>query len=153
MSRTCETCKNYEEYPTASKAPKYSFSANSKLKLSTIHPDLQKLANAVIKNYDCSVVCGFRGEMAQNQAFEDKKSKVKWPDGAHNQMPSNAIDLAPYIAGKGISWNIEQCYNFAGYVQATADFLGIEIIWGGDWDSDRDVNDQNFNDLVHFELA
>ena len=30
--------------------------------------------------------------------------------------------------------------------------LDIPIRWGGDWDSDNNLNDQNFMDLVHFEL-
>ena len=27
-----------------------------------------------------------------------------------------------------------------------------EIIYGGDWDGDTDVNDQHFLDLVHFQI-
>ena len=30
--------------------------------------------------------------------------------------------------------------------------MGIDLIWGGDWDGDTDLNDNNFDDLVHFEL-
>ena len=41
----------------------------------------------------------------------------------------------------------------AGYIQATADKLGIKIRWGGDWDSDGDLDDQTFMDLGHFELV
>ena len=29
--------------------------------------------------------------------------------------------------------------------------MGIKIRWGGDWDSDTQVNDNKFDDLVHFE--
>ena len=29
---------------------------------------------------------------------------------------------------------------------------GVEIRWGGDWDSDTQVKDNKFDDLVHFEL-
>lgn len=32
--------------------------------------------------------------------------------------------------------------------------LGIDIRWGGNWDMDGEpVTDQNFQDLVHFELV
>jgi peptidoglycan L-alanyl-D-glutamate endopeptidase CwlK len=47
---------------------------------------------------------------------------------------------------------------FAGYVKATAEQLKKDqlichdIRWGGDWDSDTEVNDQTFIDLPHFEL-
>ena len=37
-----------------------------------------------------------------------------------------------------------QCYHFAGYVLRFASEIRIPIRWGGDWDRDLDVNDQNF---------
>jgi peptidoglycan L-alanyl-D-glutamate endopeptidase CwlK len=30
--------------------------------------------------------------------------------------------------------------------------MGIKIRWGGDWDSDGDINDNRFDDLVHVEI-
>jgi hypothetical protein len=30
--------------------------------------------------------------------------------------------------------------------------MDIPLRWGGDWDSDTEVNDNGFDDLVHFEL-
>ena len=128
------------------------FSKNSMKKLETCHPDLQRLALEVVKHFDCTVVCGHRTEDEQLEAVLSNNSKVMWPNSRHNSYPSEGIDLAPYIAGKGISWNAGQCYYFAGYVMKTAIELGIKIRWGGDWDRDMDVNDQKFNDLVHFEL-
>ena len=122
-------------------------------KLKTCHPKLQMLALAVVERFDCTVVCGNRPEDEQNLAYAQGNSKLKYPDSKHNPLPSEAIDLAPYIAGKGIVWDSAQCYFFAGYVVHTAEMLGIKIRWGGDWDSDRDVKDQSFNDLVHFELC
>lgn len=128
------------------------FSRSSAEKLSTCHIDLQTLANAVVLRYDCTVVCGTRSEVEQNDAYAKGNSRAKYPDSAHNFFPSRAIDLAPYVNGS-VSWNAKQCYHFAGYVMRVAEELGINIRWGGDWDSDRDVLDQSFNDLVHFELV
>ena len=105
----------------------------------------------MVKHYDCTVVWGHRGEADQNQFFAEGKSKVKYPDGKHNKLPAEAIDLVPYINGR-LAWNTNQCYHFAGYVKATADRLGIPIRGGADWDGDTDINDQTFNDLTHFEL-
>ena len=31
--------------------------------------------------------------------------------------------------------------------------MGIDLIWGGDWDGDTDLKDNAFDDLVHFELS
>lgn len=30
--------------------------------------------------------------------------------------------------------------------------MSHSVRYGGDWDSDKDIDDQNFRDLVHFEL-
>ena len=30
--------------------------------------------------------------------------------------------------------------------------MGVNIRWGGDWDSDGDINDNKFDDLVHVEI-
>lgn len=128
------------------------FSKTSSKKLSTCHPDLRLLALTVVRFYDCTVVCGQRGEESQNEAVDKGYSKLSYPDSKHNKEPlSDAIDLAPYLKGKGVVYDYHQCYHFAGFVMATAQMLGIKIRWGGDWDGDLDVNDQTFLDLVHFE--
>lgn len=125
------------------------FSQQSRRKLATCHPDLQRLFAEVIKWYDCTVICGHRGEQEQNAAFESGHSKVKWPDGKHNKLPSLAVDVVPYP----INWgNTRRMYYFGGYVCATARQMGLPLRWGGDWDNDTMINDQTFNDLVHFEL-
>lgn len=81
--------------------------------------------------------------------MHEGRSKTKWPDSKHNSNPSMGIDVAPYP----IDWNdIKRFYHFGGFVQSRAESLGIKLRWGGDWDSDRDLNDQTFMDLVHFEL-
>ena len=117
--------------------------------LVTAHADLQRLFNEVIKHYDCSIICGHRSQEEQDKAVHEGRSKEAWPNSKHNSEPSMAVDVAPYP----IDWNdVKRFYHFAGFVKATALYLGIEIRWGGDWDSDNDFKDQIFNDLVHFEL-
>ena len=128
------------------------FSRHSNIKLGTCHPKLQRLFREVIKEYDCTVVWGHRGEVDQDLVYYDGKSQKKWPDSKHNSVPSLAIDVAPYVAGKGVVWEARQCYYFAGYVMRVAKELNIEIRTGADWDSDNDVNDQNFRDVCHFEI-
>jgi peptidoglycan L-alanyl-D-glutamate endopeptidase CwlK len=118
-------------------------------KLATAHPDLQRLFNEVIKHWDCTVLEGHRDQAAQDRAFEQGRSKLKWPNGNHNALPSRAVDVAPYP----IDWNDQRRFlAFSGFVLGVASQLGIKVRWGGDWDSDRDLRDQKFNDLVHFEL-
>jgi len=104
----------------------------------------------LIENYDVSIVCGYRGPEDQNAAFDSKNSKVQWPNSKHNDAPSMAVDVIPYPSG----WaNVYQFYHMAGHIQAIADMYGIEIRWGGDWDSDDVLDDQTFMDLGHFELV
>ena len=127
------------------------FSMNSQIALSTCHMDLQKLFMEVIKRYDCTIICGHRSEAAQNTAFAEGKSKLKYPSSKHNSYPSMAVDVAPYV--NGIHWNdLGGFYLFAGYVMRVADELGISIRYGGDWDGDKTTADQKFHDLPHFEL-
>ena len=45
------------------------------------------------------IVCGHRNKEDQNKAFAEGKSKLKWPKGKHNKLPSQAVDAAPYISG------------------------------------------------------
>lgn len=129
-----------------------SFSARSLSRLETCDHRIIRLFKEVIRYFDCTVVCGYRSKEDQNAAYEAGNSKLKYPKSKHNGFPSKAIDCAPYIPGKGIVWEADQCYFFAGVVMGTARALGIPIRWGGDWDKDNDVNDQTFNDLVHFEI-
>lgn len=132
-----------------------NFGQASKDNLSTAHPDLQRLFNEVVKNYDCTVMCGHRNEEDQNKAFHEGRSKVQWPNGKHNKLPSEAVDVAPwFVEAPHIRWeDKEKFYHFAGYVQAVADQLKIKIRWGGNWDSDDELHDQTFFDLPHFELG
>ena len=125
------------------------FGGTSKRRLDTCEKDLQLLFNEVIKEFDCSIICGHRGEKAQNEAFERGNSKAKYPKGRHNANPSRAVDVAPYP----IDWSDRERFTyFAGFVKGVASQMGIDIIWGGDWDNDTDLKDNGFDDLVHFEL-
>lgn len=126
------------------------FSRTSLSRLRTVHPQLQRLFERIVLNYDCTVLEGHRGEKAQNRAYDEGRSKLRWPDGKHNAYPSRAVDVAPYP----IDWqNLKRFYDFAGFVRGVAACMGISIRWGGDWDRDYDLDDQRFNDLVHFELV
>lgn len=129
------------------------FGQTSKERLSTCSEPLQIIFNKVITIIDCSIVEGHRPKAEQNRYFDMGKSRVQWPNGKHNGSPSRAVDAAPFINGR-ISWNEKHCLYFAGIVIATAYFLKIPIRWGGDWDRDNEpITDQDFQDLVHFELT
>ncbi len=111
----------------------------------------------MIEFYDCSVIQGYRPEKEQDKYYKSGRSKTPWPKSKHNNTPSMAVDVAPYIPGKDL-FNNRQCLDFGGFVKGVASILKQEmhithiVRHGADWDMDMDVNDQDFNDLVHFEL-
>jgi len=67
------------------------------------------------------------------------------------------LDLLPAVAivcPYPIDWtDTDRFYYFAGHVMAVAAFLGVNLRYGGDWDGDKDLKDNTFNDLCHFELV
>ena len=126
-----------------------NFGKTSKKRLETCDEKLQSLFNEVVKVFDCSILVGHRGEEDQNKAYKEGNSQVKWPKGKHNKKPSSAVDVAPYP----IDWEDRERFSyFAGFVKGVAWRLNIRIRWGGDWDGDTELSDNNFDDLVHFEL-
>ena len=125
------------------------FGRASKKRLKTCDEDLVFLFEEVVKYFDCTVLEGHRGKKLQNKYFKEGKSKLQYPDGNHNKIPSFAVDVVPYP----IDWeDRERMTYFAGYVKGIATMLGIPIRWGGDWNSNNDLKDNNFDDLPHFEL-
>ena len=77
---------------------------------------------------------------------------------------SHATDSAPHPIKWGKGDTKEDAkerarfYHFSGLMFAACAELLSEgkithtLRWGGDWDSDKDFNDQSFDDLPHFEL-
>jgi hypothetical protein len=131
-----------------------SFGTNSKKHRETIDPRLQEIVDEAIKIFDFSIVCGFRNEEDQNKAYETKKSKLRWPQSKHNTNPSLAVDLAPWdFTTNKIDWfNHKRFIWLAGIIMGIAHLKGINIRWGGDWNRDTFLRDENFLDLAHFEL-
>jgi peptidoglycan L-alanyl-D-glutamate endopeptidase CwlK len=136
-----------------------SFGTLSKSRLSTCHPDLQRLFEEVVKHYDCSVSCGVRDEEEQEILFRTARSKTPPGKSKHNPThPDNgpdgvrAIDVNPYPFSQDDWKDPRRFYIFAGQVQEIARNMNIKVRWGGDWDSDGDLRDQTFNDCPHWEL-
>ena len=124
-----------------------SFSDASLNNLETCDNNLVDVFKEVVKHFDCKVLEGHRSKERQAVLYASGASKVRW--SKHNYKPSLAVDVAPYP----INWNdTERFYLFGGYVLGIADMMHVPLRWGGDWDGDKDVHDQNFMDLVHFEL-
>lgn len=126
------------------------FGIKSTANLVTCDQRLQDLMQEVVKDFDCSITEGHRCECDQHADFLAGKSKLDWPNGRHNAVPSRAVDAYPYPVDMN---DTKRFYYFAGYVKGIAAKMGLKIRWGGDWNQDTQVRDNNFNDLVHFELV
>jgi len=135
------------------------FSNNSIGQLGTAHPALVKLMQEVLKKVDISILKGYRGEREQNIAFKNGASKLKFPMSKHNNVPSLAVDIAPYP----IDWNNHKRFvDLAKIVFETWDECKINNIintdyslrWGGNWKDyfDNSWKLQKFSDKPHFEL-
>lgn len=111
-----------------------AFGPTSMERLATCDPRLQRLFAEVVKHWDCTVLCGHRGQVEQEAAFAAGKSKARWGQSKHNSMPSRAVDVMPWP----VNWDdIPALTMFAGFVLATAAQMGIRVRWGADWDQDR----------------
>lgn len=126
------------------------FGHASRKRLATCHPLLQELFNEVILTFDCKIICGHRSQEEQNEAYRKGASKLRWPDSKHNKKPALAVDVVPFP----LDWkDTNRMYYFAGFVKAKAEDLGIKVRWGGDWDGDTEVSDEDFRDYPHHELC
>lgn len=128
-----------------------SFSKTSLDRLSTCDIRLQKLFKEVVKERDCSILCGYRPQNEQEEAVRTGKSKVHWPNSKHNKSPSIAVDVMPYP----IDWDDRHNLNdFAILVFSKARELNIQIRWGADWDGDGNFwEEANWEiDGPHWEL-
>ena len=127
--------------------PRYS--KRSKQRLATCDQRLQDVFNEVIKHVDCSILEGYRNKERQNKLYDEKRTKVRYPNGRHNHSPSKAVDVTPYP----VDWkDRERQTLFAGFVLGIARGMGHKLRWGGDWDQDFQVMDNRFDDFPHFEV-
>ena len=125
------------------------FGKSSRDRLLTCHTDLIMVFNEVIRHVDCSVLCGHRGKKEQMEAYNSGNSNAKYPKGRHNKMPSMAVDVMRYP----VNWeDLERQTLFAGFVLGIAKQMGIDLIWGNDWDGDFDTKDTGLKEYPHFEV-
>ena len=122
---------------------RFSFGIRSREQINTLDFRLITLLHLVLykSKIDFSVLEGYRDEYRQNKLHKEGSSKLKFPSSKHNCYPSKAVDIAPYP----LDWNdIESFKALSITMKQMAKFLGIKLIWGGDW--------KNFKDYGHYEI-
>lgn len=107
--------------------------------LDQCHPDLIELAESTIrvvpKAFDFSIICGHRGEAAQERAYREKRSKKRWGESAHNVFPSRALDFTPYPLLGWTGANRDQFLLIRGHFYLIAGQLGIRLKPTISWDA------------------
>ena len=107
----------------------------------TLHTTLQTICDIAIEFVDFRIECGHRGKRAQNRAYDEGNSMLRWPISWHNAEPSLAMDLIPFP----VDWDdIERFKELAAVVQKVAKGLGVKLLWGGNWIT--------FKDYPHYQL-
>lgn len=158
-----------------------SFGKGSKKQLDTLDTRLKSILIEAIKIIDFTIVEGHREKEKQNEYFARELTTVKFPNSKHNSNPSKAVDIAPYVNGKGIVWhsdpelleyikectgddfskdkeflefleNIKRWFYLKGIIKGIGHSQGVVIRGGEDWDRDNNFEDQSFDDLPHFEI-
>lgn len=145
----------------------FTFSQHSLRQLDNADGKLVKICYQVLKLHDFKVNETYRDKAAQEAAFARGATKLHFPHGNHNQLPSKAMDLFPFVGGVFIGFpdegrsqqseanarcKAQWCY-FGGLVLGTAASLGIALRWGHDWNQDDNLFNQSFVDAPHFELV
>ena len=119
----------------------FQFGKRSIKRLEGVHPDLVKVCHRALEMspIDFSIIEGMRTL---------KRQKALLAKGASTTLRSrhltgHAIDMAPYIDGT-IRWDWPLYHQIAPLFKKAADELGINVEWGGDW--------QSFPDGPHWQL-
>lgn len=135
-----------------------SYGKESQVNIAQLDYRLQRLlhrfADIAPRELDLTIVCGYRGEAAQNKAFAEGHSKTPWPASKHNLSPSHAFDFTPYPFDGKKDWDdVAHFARIVGALQLAAALEGIQIRVGIDFSGDGRTVDERFVDAGHVELA
>ena len=123
----------------------YKFGRRSRERLKGVDVRLVNVLNELIKMMDVTIIEGLRSAERQEELLAKGATKVKYS----KHMEGKAVDLPPYP----IDWEYRDgFYYMGGMIRGIAKQMGVNIRFGGDWDSDGDTKDNNFDDLVHIEI-
>ena len=121
------------------------FGKRSKQRLKGVDTKLVNVLNELIKIMDVTIIEGLRTQERQDELVAKGASKTRYS----KHIQGKAVDLAPYP----IDWEDRERFHYmGGMVRGIAQELNVPVRWGGDWDSDGEIKDNSFDDLVHVEI-
>ncbi len=112
-----------------------------------------------MRRRDCSVVAGHRSHEEQDALYAQGRTapgkivtNAKAGQSKHNTSPSKAIDVIPWPE----KWSSPEAFTELSEIVweewAKIDSQDFQLVWGGDWNGDRDPNDTDDWDKPHWEL-
>jgi len=130
-----------------------AFSETSRRRLLTCDSRLIAVCSDAIAFFDFSVVCGHRSNEEQDLLYAQGRvtdgpivTYKRGGESIHNTDPSRAVDLAPWVRGRGIVWDDVGLYHeLAGVIRYCGHLRGIDVGWGGHW--------RTFKDRPHFQVG
>ena len=107
-----------------------------------IHPDLRRVMDRALQEspLDFIVIEGLRTKERQRQLVAQGASRTM--NSRH--LTGHAVDLLPIGLDGRAAFDWPLYHKLAPAVKAAAEAEGVQIVWGGDW--------QSFRDGPHFEL-
>lgn len=115
-------------------------------KLKKVHPILciWFRNNVKVKHPDAHISWGFRNEEEQTWAYNDGKSKAKWPESKHNRTDPTGIPRAEALDLFRLSLAGIALFPMSWYRQIADEIQGDPIQWGGTFHA--------IIDLDHFQV-
>ena len=137
-----------------------SFGTRSQRELSTCRPEIVETLEIVVKEFDITVLEGRRSWERQRELLAQDppattvgagESKHNPPEEGDTTWLSDAVDCAPHP----IDWKDAKRFIYmAGLIIGVGRALGHDFRWGGNWDEDQIIiDDQDFDDLPHIEYV
>ena len=124
------------------------FGKRSRSRLKGVNPKLVNILNEAIKLMDLTILEGLRSVERQKELVASGASKTM----KSKHLKGWAVDVTPYPVDFDSAKGINRHYYMAGMLRGIAHMMKIPVRSGADWDSDGEIKDQRFNDLVHLEL-
>jgi peptidoglycan L-alanyl-D-glutamate endopeptidase CwlK len=125
----------------------HKFSVRSITRMADIDPRLMVIAEEALKispiDFGIPEFGGLRTAEEQQQLFLAGKSQLDGVTRKSYHQTGRALDVYAYVDGKA-SWDELHLAMVAAAMLQTASKLGIDLQWGGLWES--------FKDMPHFQL-
>jgi hypothetical protein len=121
------------------------FGRRSRERLKGVDSRLVNILNELVKIMDVTIIEGLRTKERQEELVAQGKSQTKFS----KHIEGRAVDLAPYP----VDWEDRERFHYmGGMIRGIGKQMGVNVRWGGDWDSDGEIKDNKFDDLVHVEI-